>query len=345
MKLLNEAWHVLGNSTLRAEHDQWIARQEAIEDAIDEALREVKHPATPQQGAEYRDYPRPQAEGAKERSTDQRRNDETVSAVAEKSPLMRLNDWLGTARGIAAVLGSMATIALGIWFWPANSDRWTRSVSHSSPTPAEEHESGEKSKSSGSDTSPTPQQEYDARVAALNAQAVVPSQATSGQTPIRIQDRNTGNEASNGWNAGDPLIEPAGTRWSPNGRPWPNSAAYLKGLGPQRATGGLSKLTVDNTNGGADVYVKLCSYGLGRCDGLRHVFIPQGSSFTMNGIARGTYDIRYRSLNSGRLSRSESMQLRQVEEDGGIRYSTVTVTLYTVHDGNSRFTAISEDEF
>lgn len=133
-------------------------------------------------------------------------------------------------------------------------------------------------------------------------------------------------------------------KWSPNGKPWPDAANYIKAM-PSRAWGGLSKLTIDNTSGGSDVYVKLCHPSSGRCEGLRHVFIPLGSQFTMAKIASGTYEVRYRSLDTGSLARSEPITLREVAESGGIRFSVVKLTLYRVYGGNTSFTSLDENEF
>jgi hypothetical protein len=136
------------------------------------------------------------------------------------------------------------------------------------------------------------------------------------------------------------------TSWAPNGQPWPTVAGYLKGKGiRQRASGGLSELTIDNTSGAADVYVKLCRASADRCEGLRHVFIPLGASFTMSSVAPGRYDVRYRSLDNGTLAKSEPIDLMQVNEAGGTRYSSVRLTLYRVKGGNTNFESLPEDKF
>ena len=132
--------------------------------------------------------------------------------------------------------------------------------------------------------------------------------------------------------------------WSPNGKPWPTRAGYLDGF-QQRATAGLSRLTIDNTSGGSDVYVKLCRASAVRCDGLRHIFIPLGASFAMSKITAGTYDIRYRSLDNGALAKSGPIEFVQVEEAEGTRYSTVRITLYRVAGGNATFESLPEDRF
>ena len=131
---------------------------------------------------------------------------------------------------------------------------------------------------------------------------------------------------------------------APNGRPWPLNATYLAGM-PRTATGGLSTLTIDNTDGGSDVYIKLCPVNPGRCSGLRHAFVPQGVAFTMSDIAPGSYEIRYRALDTGRLARSEPLQLSQVKNEEGTKYSKVRLTLYKVRNGNTTFSPLSEEGF
>ncbi len=140
--------------------------------------------------------------------------------------------------------------------------------------------------------------------------------------------------------AADPSVQ-----WSPNGKPWPTRAGYLKAMPPLRATGGLSKLTIDNTNGGSHAYVKLCRPSQKKCDGLRHIFVPDGASFTMTELAAGAYEIRYRDLKTGAASKSEAMTLRQIEDDRGVRFSVVRLTLYRVADGNTSFTSVPEENF
>jgi hypothetical protein len=62
-------------------------------------------------------------------------------------------------------------------------------------------------------------------------------------------------------------------------------------------------------------------------------------------IRAGYYDVRYKDLKTGALSRSESFQLKEIHLDEAIRYSNITMTLYKVVHGNMRTTDISEEEF
>jgi hypothetical protein len=131
---------------------------------------------------------------------------------------------------------------------------------------------------------------------------------------------------------------------APNGQPWPTGPGYVKGF-PLLNADGLSVLTVDNRQNDSDVFVKLVSVAGPMAHPVRQFYIPAGGSFTLNKIRAGNYDIRYRDLNSGGLSRSQAFDLEEIVTDSGKRFSRVTMTLYKVHDGNMQTYALSEAEF
>lgn len=131
---------------------------------------------------------------------------------------------------------------------------------------------------------------------------------------------------------------------APNGKVWPKNSGYISGY-PQLNKTGLSTVKIDNGGNDADVYVKLVVDPDGDSIAVRHLFIPAGGTFTVRSVRAGAYDIRYRDLNSGRLSRSESFYLEQVAEPNGTRYSNLTMTLYKVRGGNMKTFGITESEF
>lgn len=131
---------------------------------------------------------------------------------------------------------------------------------------------------------------------------------------------------------------------APNGQPWPTGPGYVNGF-PLLNADGLSELTVDNRQNDSDVFVKLVSVAGARAHPVRQFYIPAGGSFTLDKIRAGSYDIRYRDLNSGGLSRSHPFNLEEIATDSGKRFSRVTMTLYKVHDGNMQTYALSEAEF
>ena len=132
--------------------------------------------------------------------------------------------------------------------------------------------------------------------------------------------------------------------WGPNGEPWPDSAAYLRPL-PRLRTGGLSSVTIDNSRGGFNTYVKLCPVVPGKCHGFRHVYVPDGSVFTLDSVSPGAYEVRYQDVATKQSARSEPISLEQRETETGTSFSKVRLTLFKVKDGNMKFSSIPPDEF
>lgn len=131
---------------------------------------------------------------------------------------------------------------------------------------------------------------------------------------------------------------------APNGAVWPASAGYVEGY-PVLADDGLSDVTVDNGQNDSDVFVKLVSLDSAQAFPVRQFFISSRSRFTLKNVTAGSYDIRYRDLDTGALSRSEEFQVEETPTADGIRYSTITMTLYKVQNGNFDTYDLSESEF
>ncbi|MDR2188792.1 MAG: J domain-containing protein [Azonexus sp.] len=130
---------------------------------------------------------------------------------------------------------------------------------------------------------------------------------------------------------------------APNGSPWPISADYVAGYDYLNADG-LSIVTVDNSRNNSDVFVKLVSLD-GVANPVRQFYIPALGKFTLNDVTAGSYDIRYKNLENGRLSRSEKFDLKEIETDVGTKYSNMTISLHRVQDGNLRTYGLPEAEF
>ncbi|MEW6325098.1 MAG: J domain-containing protein [Nitrospirota bacterium] len=129
-----------------------------------------------------------------------------------------------------------------------------------------------------------------------------------------------------------------------NGSQWPLVSDYITGY-PKRNMGGLSTVTIDNLRNDSDVFVKLFSLDSVPPVPVRVFFIRANEQFTVRDVKAGTYDVRYRDLDSGGLSKSESFELKEIEIPEGVRYSTITMTLYKITGGNMRTYGISESEF
>lgn len=74
-------------------------------------------------------------------------------------------------------------------------------------------------------------------------------------------------------------------------------------------------------------------------------YIPAFGSFTLTQVSAGKYDIRYRDLSNGGLSRTECFILDEVDIGGATQYSDLTMTLYKVVNGDMRTYGLSEAEF
>lgn len=141
-------------------------------------------------------------------------------------------------------------------------------------------------------------------------------------------------------------IKPAYTRptAAPNGKPWPADADYVNGY-PLLAKEGYSEITVDNRQNDSDVFVKLVALDEAQAFPVRQFYIPARSQFTLEGVSAGSYDIRYRDLETGGLSRSEEFQVEETRTGNGVQYSTITMTLYKVQGGNFQTYDLAESEF
>lgn len=78
---------------------------------------------------------------------------------------------------------------------------------------------------------------------------------------------------------------------------------------------------------------------------VRQFYIPAFGSFTLNNVTAGSYDIRYRDLDNGGLSRSEAFNLEENPTYDGTQFSNITITLYKVRNGNMKTYGLAEAEF
>jgi hypothetical protein len=141
-------------------------------------------------------------------------------------------------------------------------------------------------------------------------------------------------------------VKPTYTRpaMAPNGAPWPSRASYVADY-PVLSTDGLSEVTVDNGQNSSDVFVKLVSLDGSKAFPVRQFFIPAHDRFMLDHVSPGNYDVRYRDLSSGGLSRSEAFLVEQEPTYDGTQYSSITMTLYKVQGGNFQTYDLAESEF
>ncbi len=174
-----------------------------------------------------------------------------------------------------------------------------------------------------------------------------PSQNSSAQN-INMPQHSYAPSQTKPYDKEEPLRNPFENTYSrpktaPNGKPWPKVAAYVPGY-PKLMRGGLSSVTVDNTQNNSDVFVKLFSLENPKVQ-VRAAFIPAFGQFTMDKIKPGLFDVRYQDLDSGAIAKTEQFYLKEQETYGGTVYDQISLTLYKVQGGNMSTYSISPSEF
>lgn len=124
--------------------------------------------------------------------------------------------------------------------------------------------------------------------------------------------------------------------------------AYVPGY-PLLNTDGHSVVNVDNSGSDSSVLAKLVFLDGLSSRPVRTFFVPKGYRFKISGIRPGRYDIRYRALESGILSRTQSFDLAQSDTETysgkSTEYTELTFTLYAVPRGNARVYPLADSEF
>jgi len=128
------------------------------------------------------------------------------------------------------------------------------------------------------------------------------------------------------------------------GWPLPSRTGYVSGYSV-KFNSGRSKIIVDNSGNNHDVFVKVFRIGSDTRLVARAFFIKSHEKFTARNVVGGKYDVRYRNLDTGDLAKSTSFRLEETQSEDGVQFNNVTMTLYTVYNGNMSTTPISESEF
>lgn len=306
MRLLNAAYEVLRDPQRRAEHDQWIAAQEKMEAEQKQRRAQAQRAATAAQAQAQR-----QQAASRPAPQPTARDAERQSEPAPRKPKgQRARPGKTGPATPLPKYGSYALYAgIGAVIVVMLGD-W----SGISP---------------GAGDGNAPQFAKPAQASTVQALArtvasgAIPATTTATATRDRQYAR--------------PVL-------TPRGLPWPTRSGYLPGY-PVLNGGGLSRLTVDNSGSASDVLLKLVAMEGSTPLPVRTSFVRGGSTFTMENIAPGTYDLRYQSLDTGEIFRSERFELAEVREAGGTSASRNIFSLYAVPGGMSRSMAITEREF
>lgn len=329
MAIINQSYEVLSDPVRRKEHDDWIRRQELLQAA--EALNQSRARSAPPQSP-----PIPPQWQEQEPAPTARTSKNWIAALLllPFKLIAALIDF--SPRLVASLL-----LLGGFWLWNALTPKRP-------PSPGPKPYQAE----APVRPSPTPLADGDCRVIHYGGKG---TKVLGGKVYSYIKDGlrqyssvkptfcDEGADRSAGIDKPDSL-KYARPATAPNGSPWPTHAGYVKGY-PIDNAGGRSEVTVDNTQNDADVFVKLVSLEGETAFPVRQFYIRAGAEFTMNKVSPGQYDLRYLDLESGGMTRSESFEVKERRTETGIEYSSLTMTLYKVQDGNFQTYPLCADEF
>lgn len=125
---------------------------------------------------------------------------------------------------------------------------------------------------------------------------------------------------------------------APGGEAWPAESGYIGGF-KLLFNDGQSTVTLDNSANPSDVYAKLYAHREARPFAVRWAFVKGKSSFVLGELRPGRYEVRYRDLDNGVVTRSEPFELREGSVAEGTRFTAARIPLQKVipRDGQALF--------
>jgi hypothetical protein len=101
---------------------------------------------------------------------------------------------------------------------------------------------------------------------------------------------------------------------------------YVDGY-PQLHLGGSSRVQIDNSVNNADVFVNLVRISGDDAVATRTVLVRAGDIFTIFGVERGRYELRYRDLRSGVPQRTAPFELVERHSTRGVSDSETSIRI------------------
>ena len=318
MKILNEAWEVLSDPKKRAAHDKWI---------LEEEDKQIKEPPnnSKEQVFENNNF-RFRFETLTKDHFFIRRNQKPKAYyenfTAPKSPeskLAILNTWLGRKTVQLKAIAFIATAFLVFLLWMSiESHRKQKIIDETNATAA----------------SATSEKSNDWQVVEEKPFTFVPI------TELPKSNSKKNEKAPDFSNFGTSVQSESKRVVDAEKQ---KRTGYVKGA-YQEAPAGLSNFTVDNQRGGSDAIARV--YHNGKKPASRSMYVKAGEKFTAHGLPPGNYVFRYRFIGSNKTYEADRLfPLQETITDEGTRFSNVTVTLFTVSDGNLQTREVPDDKF
>lgn len=133
-------------------------------------------------------------------------------------------------------------------------------------------------------------------------------------------------------------------RATKEGYRFPSTTGYIKGYQIKAKTG-RSTLTVDNSQGNFDAFIKLFTLSSERPQTIRAFLVKQGQEFKVENVTRGTYDVRYRNLSTCDLFRTPKFKLKEEKTSTGTKITEQTFIIRPITGGNIKSIRIQENDF
>jgi len=259
MAIVNTAYNTLSDPVRRKEHDDWIASEEWEVEWVESS--NAKDGAARKAGAEAAwDAQQPPAPRPRR------------AHLARDSRW-----WLGlmgafiAGASVAVMLGEQPGMVPSALVWSGLGKAETVSVGHADEPGRDASSDGwaKRSNSGSGNTSSLGVKEPPPEVRALAVtQLVVPEQAPDCGTDLHTLN-------------------------APSGDPWPTESSYLPGY-PVGNDGLEMQLLIDNSSNASPVFVKL--YDLDRRSNVRHAYVQSRSTFNIDKLAAGKYEVRYQNI-------------------------------------------------
>jgi curved DNA-binding protein CbpA len=321
MRLLNEAWEVLSDPLKRTAHDKWILEEEEkqkkktsfnatnVKEQVFEDGNFKFHFQTPSKGHEtFRKNQKPK--GYYDKFTAQKKH---------ASPLVLLNTWLGRKNTQIKTIALVVAVFCGGLLWiSVESHRTKKAIVEINARSATSVNEKPKNLQLAEEKPLrfVPLSEFPEKI--VNKKEKV-SDFSSFGTPVQSESKK----------AVDPERQ--------------ERTGYAKGA-YQQASAGLSNFTVDNQRGGGDALARI--YLNGAKPASRSMYVKAGEKFTARGLPPGSYVFRYRFIGNTKTYEADRLfPLEETTTTEGTRFSNVTVTLFTVSDGNLQTKEVPEDKF
>ena len=335
LALINSAWEVLGNPDSRAAYDKWLSAKEASPTTFALTLPSARPVITTYtQGFNQNRNRAPRSIAVP--STVSNRSHTSPQDAALKESLANPGAATtsdrrqsGSVTRIAVRIAALPILIAIAWFFGVAASALLSK--QPSDTRNEEANVGEAVSDPNRAVQP---HGIDAPTQAHQA-----LQNSTGREPSLGPARSV---SSNSFGLDDFLQKPG--KQAINPRSDPDFREKSGPLGKQLAVSGLSTFTVDNTRGNGDVVVRL--YPNGELPAVRSIVVKGGDSYTAKRISTGEYAMRYRRVGSDDTFEADRrFYFEEKETANGIQYSTITVTMFNVQNGNLSHRRVSNSLF